>query len=152
MKRENPRIDGKRWVDLGSDVNWIDHGGMWGRAAGPDAPGLWFVIRFDPESCEFSNDCYTCCATLHEIDLNEITEDMLQCGGVPLDGLDEYGKPIDPAYLRAWSISAAASYGEGIVARVTARVRGPGAAIRVRVAAARYLLGDYIECGPFDIR
>lgn len=43
------KIAGVRWYDAGSDVNWIEYGGKWARPAGPDAPGLWYALRFDPE-------------------------------------------------------------------------------------------------------
>lgn len=33
----------KNWIDLGSDVCWEDHGGMWGRRA---KDGKWFVLSF----------------------------------------------------------------------------------------------------------
>lgn len=33
------------WVDLGSDVNWEDYHGMWGKPA-PHEPGVWYVLRF----------------------------------------------------------------------------------------------------------
>jgi hypothetical protein len=33
------------WIDLGSDVNWSDYHGMWGRKA-PHEPNAWYILRF----------------------------------------------------------------------------------------------------------
>jgi hypothetical protein len=34
---------GPRWTDIGSDVNWLDYGGLWARhISGPE----WHVIQF----------------------------------------------------------------------------------------------------------
>lgn len=42
---ENRQPPGMRgFVDLGSDVNWDDHGGKWGRKG---RGGSWYVVRFD---------------------------------------------------------------------------------------------------------
>lgn len=37
---------GKAWIDLGSDMNWQDHGGKWGRPMKSDSR-RWFVIQFE---------------------------------------------------------------------------------------------------------
>lgn len=42
----------KAWIDLGSDCNWQDHGGVWGRPSGDDR--VWQVIQF--ENCESWGD------------------------------------------------------------------------------------------------
>lgn len=42
---ENRQPPGMRgFVDLGSDLNWDDHGGKWGRKG---RGGSWYVVRFD---------------------------------------------------------------------------------------------------------
>lgn len=34
------------WVDLGSDVNWEEYDGMWGRPASHEPAGVWYILRF----------------------------------------------------------------------------------------------------------
>jgi len=41
------------FIDIGSDVDWLEHGGMWARHDRNDAD-VWYVLRFRQES----EDCY----------------------------------------------------------------------------------------------
>ena len=33
----------KGWIDLGSDVNWVDYHGLWGQRA---ETGTWFIVQW----------------------------------------------------------------------------------------------------------
>lgn len=143
MTHQNPRIDGKRWIDIGSDVNWPEYGGMWARCAGPEAPDLWYVIKL--EAGEDFNDPPSC--WLYEVDVADIDPRALEFAGLSPDGLDEYGDPI-PNFV-AYCIAAHVGFwGDHCVGVVIAQNSGDRAARYVRAVGARYMLGDFIAPGP----
>src|SRR5580698_5212639 len=67
----------KGWIDLGSDVNWEDYHGLWGRKA---RDGSWYVLRFtnlvDAAGKEFEDLPYEC--DVKRIDLSELTEAQIK--------------------------------------------------------------------------
>lgn len=81
---------GPRWVDIGSDVNWLEYGGLWARhVGGPD----WHVIAFHNDSEGDFGDPYTV-----TLDLVSLTHEWLDsaresCGYAP-DWTDDYGEPL----------------------------------------------------------
>lgn len=107
----------RTWIDIGSDVNWIDYGGRWAKHIGGTR---YHVIRF--ENCEEWGDG----ATGYHCDLQEVnvTSDQLadaleSCGWKELDSarlmpemdlvkaecLSSYG-----AYAPLWSESGTNAY------------------------------------------
>ena len=94
MANKQSRADaplGPRWTDIGSDVNWLAHGGLWARhISGPE----WHVIQFwndgDPVG---SGDRYG--VTLSEVTLDDDRLDAArQCSGFAEDWRDDYGDPL----------------------------------------------------------
>ena len=69
------------WIDLGSDVCWEDHGGMWGFKA-PDAS--WYVIRFenaeDWSEGEYKYHCDLSRVVLCDLPVDQIKTAMSYCG------------------------------------------------------------------------
>lgn len=90
MTRENGPL-GKRWTDIGSDVNWSEHGGCWARHIDG---ARYHVIRF--ENCREWGDG----ATGYHVELSEVTIDnpqlraALESCDYPIDGRDAIGDPI----------------------------------------------------------
>lgn len=83
----------RTWQDIGSDINWIDYGGMWARH---NSDSRYFVIGFTnmwEASGEEYGDKYD--VTLQEVDINsgQLIQ-AYQCCGIESDGLDEHGEPI----------------------------------------------------------
>ena len=125
-------ILGKRWYDLGSDVGWQKYGGCWGRPMPtPDEPDLWAVIRLD------TTVLGSHAVAVHVRESNATREEM-SYADVPLDGLDEWGKPLPPlewaadrvrAYIYYWGANGVAG-GEVFFCH---------RADMARAAAARYL-------------
>jgi hypothetical protein len=124
VKRATVRILGKTWYDLGSDVNWPDHGGTWGRPAPTESePGRWAVLRFDPDT-----------STTHYgyVDTDNVHPSALRGCGVPADGLDEYGDAIPGRELAGLKAAASANW-YGLDYSTT-----QGAALWSRARAARW--------------
>jgi hypothetical protein len=75
----------RNWIELGSDVNWIDYHGMWARQA-PD--GSWYVLRWtnllDAGGEEFADTPYEC--EVKRIDLDDTPAEQiksaLECCGL----------------------------------------------------------------------
>ena len=67
----------KRWIELCSDVNWVDYHGMWARRA---RDGSWYVIRWTNmyDACgegECKRDgCAQFNCSLVRLDLNDLTD------------------------------------------------------------------------------
>jgi hypothetical protein len=152
--RHTVRIAGKRWYDLGSDVDWVSHGGFWGRKMSPEDPEdtLWVAIRFDPAE-DTRDGSYGCSCAIFELHPEDVSEFSLRGADVPADGCDEYGNPIDPHKLDMMRVAAGVWAGEGRVGTVEARTPGDGPARHVRACAARHALLDYISEDPrFPLR
>lgn len=138
------KIAGKTWFDVASDVNWQDYGGVWARRAGPDAPGLWYALRYDPAE----DGCGASC-TIYEIRPAEVSDSALRSCDYPADGCDEYGDQLSPLTDALLRVQAAVWYGKGRVEQVSASTAGNGCAARLRATAARYAVGDLIPGHPF---
>ena len=71
----------KNWIELCSDVNWIDYHGMWAKKA---RDGAWYVLRWtnlvDAGGSEFEDTPYEC--EVKRLDLAEVD---------PTDALKSYG-------------------------------------------------------------
>jgi hypothetical protein len=134
------RIASHRWYDLGSDVNWEDYGGMWGRPAPTDSePDRWLVIRVDPE-VDGGDTVYADAIT---VCVSQVLAYDLEFSGVPLDGLDEYGELIPTLELQGMHVRAyVETWGtQGVAGGDTLTERGnPTGARRARARAARLLL------------
>jgi hypothetical protein len=106
-------VENKVWRDIGSDVCWSDHGGLWARKM-PGRPGHYLVICF--ENCadwdrEFA-DGKTFHVELSECSLdNPQLESALKCCGIDPDGCDEYGEPHAPETWDMMRVYALHSYG-----------------------------------------
>ncbi len=121
----------KAWIDLGSDVNWTDHGGKWGRPV-KGYPRMWWVIQFEPTS-EWGDDAEETYgkyyASLAQVDLDAPADQLkgaMSYTGMPTDGLDEYGAAIPGPVLAAMTAEALHSYG----AKEIEAERNGGAAFR----------------------
>lgn len=129
-----PTILGKRWIDLGSDLNWAEYGGMWGRRCSDDKD-LWYVLRYE------TADSFLWCG-IYEVRVSGIGDDVRKFA--------DLGSDASPVEL----VAAAAEYGQGPVEYLT-HIRPESGAwadedpiarhgIRMRATAARYALGDFI--------
>ncbi len=122
------RILGKKWYDLGSDGYWQKYGGCWGRPTPtPDEPNLWAVIRLEGNHA----------IAAHVRESNATREEMYYAN-VPLDGLDEFGKPLPPLEWAADKVRAYIYYwgAHGVAGGKTFTSHRADCA---RAAAARYL-------------
>ena len=122
------RILGKRWYDLGSDVDWQKYGGCWGRPMPtPDEPDLWAVIRLEENHA----------IAVYVRESNATSEEM-DYSDVPLDGLDEWGQPLPELEWAAERVRAYIYYwgANGVAGGET--FSSPRADI-ARANAARYL-------------
>lgn len=36
----------KDWIDIGSDVNWEDYGGLWAKRSPEHSYGVWYILQF----------------------------------------------------------------------------------------------------------
>lgn len=99
------------WKDLGSDVNWSDYSGKWGKRA---ADGSWYVVRFDnmydacgEYECKRGGQSQYVCEVLR-VDLSQLSEKNLKsaydCIGLDLNDVDE-------KYREAAQVEACVSYG-----------------------------------------
>lgn len=86
----------RTWVDIGSDVNWREYGGLWARHVGGTT---WHVIWFMPSSeYERGRPGYMC--ELCEVDTaSKDLPSALQCCGYAADQKDERGDPLPPECL-----------------------------------------------------
>lgn len=95
---------GKRWTDIGSDVNWSQYGGRWARHI---EGTRYHVIRF--ENCKEWGDG----ATGYHCDLQEVTIDNPQldaaysCVGLHAEEVAEHGSPARDLM----KVEALSSYG-----------------------------------------
>jgi hypothetical protein len=140
--RQNVKIaDTGRWYDIGSDADWVTFGGRWARPCpADDEPDRWAAIRLDADPAQ---DCGPVAVAVH-VRLSDIGAEVLTFAGVPLDGLDEYGEPVDPVVLAAWKICAYLDYWgahgpAGGDAFETDACSPPMTAAHVRARAARWL-------------
>lgn len=124
----NLKVASREWVDIGSDVCWEDHGGLWARWICKDR---YFVLQF--ENCESWGDGATGYhVSLSEVDLSYPNPEALRSADVPLDGRDEYGNPIGKETYRLMQV--AAYHGHGAKAPLFDE---SGTNIRKLVAAAK---------------
>jgi hypothetical protein len=138
-------IAGAKWYD-GGDVNWVDYGGHWARKEEPRSPrnDLWYLIVFNEATGECSPDI-----TLHEVRLGDLLADkgLLDYAGYT-DGLDCFGDPLHPTTTALWLLSSHISY-NGSTTRVETLYPGarcgPGMARHMRMVAAKYMLGKFID-------
>lgn len=81
---------GPRWRDIGSDVNWLEYGGLWARHIGGPA---WHVIAFHNDG--ESDDRPRYAVTLSEVTLEHPWAESAResCSYAP-GWLDEYGEPL----------------------------------------------------------
>jgi hypothetical protein len=97
----------KGWIDLGSDVNWVDYSGKWGKRA---KDGSWYVIDFTNmvDACgeEAADAPYVC--EVKRVDLSELTDAnrraALDCVGLDLED-------VEPRHREAALVEACVSYG-----------------------------------------
>jgi len=122
------KVSGMRgWTDIGSDVSWDDHGGLWARAT--REPGVYYVIRFENmvECCgerDAAEIGYTYEASVYMLDLAAIGDagiaSALRSSGWKYDGVtgdvvNEYDGEIvasGPA-AELTIVYACRSYGHG---------------------------------------
>ncbi len=83
MKQDSGPL-GKAWTDIGSDVNWLDYGGLWARHI---AGTRYHVIRF--ENCKEWGDG----ATGYHCDLQEVDTASEQLESAAR-GYDDDGEPL----------------------------------------------------------
>jgi len=85
---------GPRWQDIGSDVNWLEHGGLWARKLDDNT---WHVIAFHNDGERFDGgDRYG--VTLSEVCLDDdALESARECSGYTDDWCDDYGDPLPDA-------------------------------------------------------
>lgn len=105
----------KGWSDVGSDCNWEDYGGLWGKRAGD---GVWFFVRFDnmlehmgAEEMQASGT-EPLCAQVKQVDLNEVPlkelkSAMESCGPDDIEAIDEeYHELIHAEACQSYGCSA----------------------------------------------
>lgn len=152
--KNTTNIAGHAWYDLGSDVDWQEYGGMWGRVLSPaedGEPELWVVIRFDPAGDDGGG--YGCSAAGFEVKPSGITTDTMRYADVPADGRDEYDDPIPDDVLTRMKVAAMASYGVGRVHTVDALRRGDGSARHVRAECARMMMMEHwVDSARYPVR
>lgn len=82
--------DSYGWIDIGSDVNWDEHGGNWAKKA---QDGSWYVITFDNLEGHGIYDLPKYLATVKNIEPREVdTEELksaLQCIGMDFKDVDD---------------------------------------------------------------
>lgn len=94
---------GPRWEDIGSDVNWLDYGGLWARHLGGTE---WHVIAFHNDGESEGRDRYA--VTLSEVLTDDDRLDSArECCGYAADWRDDYGDPLPD------SVKVAALHGYG---------------------------------------
>jgi hypothetical protein len=94
----------RTWVDIGSDVNWIDYGGRWARHIDGTR---YHVIRFE-NMAEYSREQTGYVCELLEVDTTDSRLDSArECCGYAADWCDDYGKPLP----EACKVDALVSYG-----------------------------------------
>lgn len=94
----------KNWLDLGSDVNWQDHGGKWGKKA---KDGSWYVIKFidfHDATGETDGDKYN--ASLVRVDLSDLPVDTI-ASAKSFAGLDSCDRVVEECEI----VAACADYG-----------------------------------------
>lgn len=87
----------KQWIDIGSDVNWIDYGGRWARKVGA---GRYYVVSF--ENCrEWGDGATGYHVELNEVDVGTASAETIASAcsfvGLPIAGsadYDPHGEPI----------------------------------------------------------
>lgn len=82
---------GPRWTDIGSDVNWLEYGGLWARRL---EDGDWHVIAFHNDGDPMgSGDRYG--VTLSLVSLaHEWLDPARESCGYAEGWLDDYGEPL----------------------------------------------------------
>lgn len=104
----NLKVTDRNWTDIGSDVCWEDHGGLWARKI---SDTQYIIMQF--ENCEDWGDGATGYhVSLAEVDLTSpALASALECCDCPADGLDDYGNPIPAEQYRLWQVVSCAQYG-----------------------------------------
>lgn len=97
-------MSARGWTDIGSDVNWREHGGLWARRI-EGTETLYSVVRFC-NSADWGAIGYHC--DLLEVDLESPQLDAArESCGYAADWCDEYGEPLSD-----WcKVAALAGYG-----------------------------------------
>lgn len=81
---------GPRWGDIGSDVNWLEYGGLWARRVSGNE---WHVIAFHNDGESDERPRYA--VTLSEVMLDDPhLDDARESCGYAEDWRDEYGDPL----------------------------------------------------------
>jgi len=125
------------WIDLGSDVNWIDHGGSWGCKA-PD--GSWYVLQWTDmhdATGETSGDRWI--AEVRRVNLAEVPPRELE------QALGSFDLDSDAGEIER--VGACNSY--GIYAPLE-NFWGSKYAERIRASAKRYALGLMTDASALD--
>jgi len=90
---------GPRWVDLGCDANWQDHGGVWGRPVAGSNDLKWWIISFEStrewgdgpvEGGKYNGE-------LSEVDLTGPADQRK--GALSYIGADDRDEPVSEAEL-----------------------------------------------------
>lgn len=138
----------KNWQDLGSDCNWQDYGGKWGRKD-PSNPRVWYVIRHENLiDCMGERDveesgCDPHVSDVYRVDLDATAEDTiasaLQYCGVDLDDLD-------PEYHDVAIVESLVSYGAAAPMGTYTDKSYPERARAAARRAAEELIADSDAC------
>lgn len=93
----------KGWIDFPSDVNWIDHGGCWGKKA---RDGSWYVLEWtDMESAVGPDYPAKWAVQVKRIDLPEVDEKTLA------SALNYVGSDADCSEVeKVWACSCYGAY------------------------------------------
>lgn len=96
----------RTWHDIGSDVNWIDYGGMWARHVGGT---VYHVLAFHNNETDYGNHFVKGKTPRFQVDLREV--DTLS--NVLPTALDCCGWDDETAALPLNKVHALAMYGAG---------------------------------------
>lgn len=117
-------MDKRRWRDLGSDVDWVENGGMWGRRV---SPGVWLIVRFENQA-DWGDGASGYYAEVKYVNLHTLTPETRASVKRSCDIPDEADGD------EAWWVSACVDHGAAAPLWST---DGTRYAARVREAAIR---------------
>jgi len=128
------------WIELCSDVNWIDYHGMWAKKA---RDGSWYVLRWtnlvDAGGDEFADCPFEC--DVKRIDLADTPPDAIasalrSCGYrlTPEGVCSDSGDLIEPQYQDRAILEMCIGYGLGAPMHTETGAKHP---LRIRAAARR---------------
>jgi hypothetical protein len=130
----------RNWIELCSDVNWVDYHGMWARKA---KDGSWYVLRWtnlvDAGGEEFADTPYEC--DVKRIDLSDVDpSSALNSCGYEIEGdtiVNEYDGSIvaDGKHVELCLVECCISYGLGAPLESFTGSKYPE---RIRATARRY--------------